>query len=138
MENYQRIEEATQNFQKVFRDACEVYQKSLVATLQETIFTAYPFVEKVTWTQYANYFCDGGPCSFYVYYDSCNINDEEKFYDLSSDDVEKLPIYQATESLCRFLDRLDSDLMKHAFGDDQQITVHRDGTIENNYYGNHD
>jgi hypothetical protein len=138
-EGIQKLKQATKNFEQAFRKAQEQYQESFVVALQETVFAHNPFVEKVTWTQYANFYCDGGPCDFYVDSDSCRINNEEPFYSLEEDeeDPHSIQVFHATKTLNSFLQNLSDALMKQTFGGDQKITVYRDGKIENDYYGGH-
>lgn len=49
----------------------------LFHSLMKEIFTLYPAVETIQWTQYTPYWCDGDPCEFGV--NEATINDTEKY-----------------------------------------------------------
>jgi hypothetical protein len=104
--------------------------------LQEYVFSKMPQLESVGWKQYANYFCDGDPCSFYVHDYTLEFN--EMYIEEDEESLMKLEGYEdAKTAMQEFLFDIDSEIFEMTFGPDQHIVIHRNGKIENNEYGTH-
>jgi len=138
----EKLDQAVTQFRESFKQIKEVYKNNFGEVCKE-IFEKHPFVEQFNFKQYANYFCDGDPCEFfidtyhfYVNERSCYEDSVDDVDDLDEADVEKLEA--AAKDICSFLNSLEQEPMKMAFGPDQTITVYRDGRVENNHFGDHD
>jgi hypothetical protein len=105
------------------------------------IFEAYPKLEAVRWTQYTPYFNDGEACTFSVNGFYVKVegtaedagNYEHGFVSEYDESVKKMKgSKQMLEALSE-IQEMD-EMLEMVFGDHQQITVRRDGTVEQEEY----
>lgn len=127
--NHPAIAQLTQKLKEVE----DLAGRAISQAAQELIFNKYPAVKEFTWTQYANYFCDGGPCNFYVHDYETTING------VDYEDSEGLEaIGEGADACMAFLSQIPSDIFKKAFGPDQRVTLYQDGRVVNEEYSDHE
>ena len=138
----EKLDQAVTQFRASFKEIQDIYQNNFAEVCKE-LFDKHPVMESFNFKQYANYFCDGDPCEFfidtyhfYVNGRSCYEESVEDTDDLDQSTLEQLEL--AAQDVCKFLNSLEYEPMKMAFGPDQTITVYRDGKIENENFGDHD
>ena len=111
-------------------------------------FAKHPTVESIRWTQYAPYFNDGDPCVFSVHeltvrvtgtpkdcgYDDGYLSDYQlEKYEIENKDVLKADLME----LSNLAEGVLEEVFELVFGNDVQVTVNRDGSVEKDDY-NHD
>lgn len=91
-------------------------------------FDANPLVSAVRWNQYTPYFCDGGPCNFYVHEFEVQFDEEEDFVQYEDELDEPTEEHQKAFSDINEIEvALGEDLLLAVFGDHAQITATEDG-----------
>lgn len=134
------LKDLNKKFQTLKEEIKKTSENAFNQYLKENVFNKMPELQSVGWKQYANYFCDGGPCDFYVHDYTLELNgisiEEEADLDESFIKMEGYTsVIKAMQSL--FAD-IDAEIFEMAFGSDQHIVIHRDGKIENNSYQDHE
>ncbi len=112
----------------------------------EEVFNAFPNLESFTFVGYVCFFADGDPVYYSVrdyQFDIEMINGRTGSIGECSDDYEDLDLSEKEASqlfklLNANLSSIPSYLIQDCFGDDSKITVHRDGSVDSEHYGNHD
>lgn len=110
------------------------------------IFDKYANLNSITFYAYANFFNDGDPCPFnictYQFQITWGPNNtkitlnedawgkEEDFDDVIYTDLWNM-IYQ-------ILKKIPDNVVQTIFGDDVQVTINKNGTVDSSYYGKHD
>lgn len=111
------------------------FQRELFKFFTKALFDRHSSLQSFGWKQYANYYCDGGPCNFYVCSDNLDINEKRTNY---GDKFLKPEDRYAYEDACIVIGSLDEEMLKLVFGPEQSITVHRDGRIDNTQFTDHE
>ena len=79
-------------------------------SLFKPIFEKYSDIRTISWHQYTPYFNDGDECTFGVYTEYFQINDEE---------VE----HEANNEILKIFSQIPEDYYKEIFGDHAEITL---------------
>lgn len=127
------FEKALKETNEKINDLKKEQEKALLPLLQ-TVFKVHPELKSYSWKQYASYWCDGGPCSFYVQEEEIELNGKDCSY---GDDVPE-ELSKAFDDVVELVGSLDANVLEAVFGSDQHITVFANGKIKNKDYGDHD
>jgi hypothetical protein len=111
------------------------------------VFDANPSIEKIRWKQYTPYFNDGDACVFNVYDATVQLigGDEtggdcddgfldEYHFNLNYADTNEEKKKIAALNVTWDFKLPDEDILQQIFGDHTEVTVNRDGTIEQEDY----
>lgn len=123
------------NRMKVFEKECQNTGEKLVFEHFKDVFEKHPELKSFGWKQYANYYCDGGPCNFYVRSEDLTINGND-YNDYDDDFPEDL--VDVSTAVTIVLNDIDNHILKMIFGPDQHVIIHRNGKIDNNDFSEHD
>lgn len=107
--------------------------KSVFKEAVKELFDENPTLESFGWNQYTPYFNDGDTCEFGVNTYSPDINGisgDDITYDEEYSDNEELKNVQ--NNVEAFLEAFDATVYMEMYGDHTEITIHRDGTVEEN------
>lgn len=127
------------------RAAMVATAKTMFTETSKEVFEKFPTLESFGWTQYTPYFNDGETCTFQAntYYPSMSfLTDgvEEKFGSNTGEDEPDEPKTtealreKAEKAITTFLGIFEDDDLEAMFGDHQQVTVCRDGTVDTEDY----
>lgn len=157
------FEEEIKDYQE-FLDANQKALGDKIGTSLQALLAKHPEIEAIQWAQYAPYFNDGEPCEFGVNdvgfkFTSENSDvgstdedegESDEDEDESSEDEDDgdfegswnldddHPAKKAVKSIEEVFSSIPEDLMKHAFGEDNQITISKKGIKVSDYSGSHD
>jgi hypothetical protein len=135
------------------REEAKTKVESIFKTAVLELFTEYPNLKQISWTQYTPYFNDGDPCTFSSHHNYASIKftstvegeDDEDGYDekwstyhyydgygkdkklksnLTTIEIDKL---KAGEAVGEFLANFDDDDMENLFGDGFKVIITKDG-----------
>lgn len=91
-------------------------------------FDANPLVSAVRWDQYTPYYCDGGPCNFYVHEFGIQFDEEDDFVQYEEELDEPTEEHtKAFSDISEIEVALGEDLLLAVFGDHVQITATEEG-----------
>jgi hypothetical protein len=126
--------------------------EKLLSLHLRNLFSQKPEVKRYRWQQYRNYWNDGDTCYFHIRREGFYLKDQEKLFPEFGDDLicmndyeypdgfkenpEYQNLIQAEKKLSSFLHQYD-DYLESIYGNDSQITVYPDGTLEVKEYSNH-
>ncbi len=157
MEILEKIKQEIEIFDKKRKVLLEELRAEFPKMFTE-LFNKSKIIESIGWKQYTVYFADGDECTFSVYQDEIDVNEEYEddleWYDwrikyyLKGDNqykniLEKNPNlniedYKILQEFKEVLQSIPKDFYKDLFGDHKQITIYKDGTINVEEYTNHD
>lgn len=125
----------------------------------QDLFTKYPDLNSFSWKQYTPYFNDGSMCTFNAHTDDVSVEflgvptnedkDDSTYSRFSIEHKRKTgknwndtpfvdhPVNDAALDIIAFLRQFEGDDLLGFFGDHVQVTVHRDGRVEQDEY-NHE
>lgn len=114
---------------KELEETMKTEAKAAFAELTKHLFEEDPILESFSWRQYTPYFNDGNTCEFGALTDSdsIEINGLDSYNDKNYKKPEEKARFKKVSSL---LKTFEEDDLKSMFGDHQQITVKRDGSVE--------
>jgi hypothetical protein len=130
----QRVE--LKNLKEQHKQECN----SFFLAVTQKLFEKYPALKSFTWQQYTAYYCDGGPCGFYVRGESTSFNESDLTLDelLSESpwvdkDEEATQLKAAAEEIQELFAGFTSNEYRQMFGDHKEITVTKDGIKVEDY-----
>lgn len=112
----------------------------------QQIFTDNPTLESFSWRQYTPFFNDGESCEFSAHTDSITVVlSENSESDEDEDEDKEIWVYGKLDAdaspktviaykINKVLRTLDDDTLLSLFGDHVEVTVYRDGKIEQENY----
>jgi hypothetical protein len=106
-------------------------------------FEKYPLIEKISWKQYTDYFCDGDPCEFgcraadgYFFLNDIDIDASDLKYAVKRDS-ELIKFIEPASELHKILKEISQENFLIMFGDHAEVIITKYG-IEIEEYKNHD
>jgi hypothetical protein len=123
-------------------------------TMFKEVFDKSEKIQSFGWVQYTPFFNDGDTCEFNVYCDDPYVNGDSvydcdwydwrvKYYLKGDKDYVNLLIdnpnldtelHKIIDEFKDVINSIPEDFLKDLFGDHAQVTIHRDGNVEVEYY----
>jgi len=132
------VKEKIEKLQKEYLDIKSKYSEELsekYVYLFEEVFQKYPELKSFSFPAYTPYFNDGDQCVFNVYnVDIINGIDIYDYDELTNGLFSEGAMKNAIEEIDAINYKLDSSIFQAAFGDHSLITVHRNMTVDIDYY----
>jgi hypothetical protein len=119
---------------KKYNEILNKIGKEVFVELAKPVFEAHPEIIAVRWKQYVPGFNDGDPCLFRLCPSEILIEPDGEFLGEYSDDGDMPEEYHAaSNAFDEALEELE-DACEMVFDSNAEITIHRDGKIEHDYY----
>lgn len=141
------IEELVANYTAAHKAMVDTCSANFAGFFQE-VFDKFSTVESFSFVGYVPYFCDGDPCQYSVNdyrFDITLMNgktgtcgdyyEDEEIEELEMNVKELDELYKEIQ---KSLNKIPDDIIESIYGSDNRVTVHRDGKVESEHYGDHD
>ena len=110
---------------KVLFDTVSTLGVGYIREAFDTIFTEYPAIKSISWTQGTPAYNDGSPCYFITFTDPCSIYINDMLYGDTDEDFDACfsEVHDVFKEISDALKEISPEFLRRIFGDGTRVCI---------------